>query len=332
MRMACLTNLGLTKLSSIRLACLTSLGISLGCLARLDSTQPRSSVACLTSLALLGLACLTNLGFTACPTPPPAIEIGTFNIRYANDNDGSNAWRHRRELVVSILKEGDFWGLQEALPSQVDELARALPEWKMVVRSRDKDSTTGEACPILYRADRWTLDPAASGTFWLSESPAEPGSRSWDAALPRICTFARFTPAAGGAGLTIFNVHLDHKGTQARLESAKLLAKRIAARAHADEPFILLGDFNCGPTSDPLKHLLADRSLALQDAWRVTHPDAAEQPTFNGWRERCEGERIDWILASSTLSVEHSAIDASKRDGRWPSDHAIVRARIRRRP
>lgn len=294
-------------------------------------------VACLTIDRLgflLGwtLACLSTPGSIAGAAPPSAIAVGTFNIRYANEGDGANAWRHRRELVVSILKDGDFWGLQEALPSQVDEIARALPEWKVVVRSRDKDASTGEACPIFYRADRWTIDPAASGTFWLSESPAEPGSRSWDAALPRICTFARFTPTAGGPGLTIFNVHLDHKGAQARLESAKLLAKRIAARAHADEPCIVLGDFNCGPTSDPLKHLLGDRTLGLQDAWRVVHPDAPEQPTFNGWGERCEGERIDWILASSTLVVEHAAIDASKRDGRWPSDHAIVQARVRRRP
>ncbi len=33
-------------------------------------------------------------------------------------------------------------------------------------------------------------DGAVPGTFWLSETSDVPGSRGWDAALPRICTYA----------------------------------------------------------------------------------------------------------------------------------------------
>jgi len=288
------------------------------------------------TMAGLIMACLTCLNSClapphAVPHPDPAapIEIGTFNIRYANDGDGVNAWSKRSNLVLSILNAGDFWGLQEALPSQVEQIARALPEWKMIVRTREKDPAKGEACPILYRADRWRPDPQECGTFWLSESPESAGSRSWDSSLPRICTFARFTSVSDARAITVFNLHLDHQGTRARLEAARLVAARIGARKHSHEPFVVLGDFNCGPSSNPIKHLLSEANLGLQDAWRVTHRDAAEQPTFNGWRERCEGERIDWILASPTLVVEHAEIDAAKRDGRWPSDHALIRARFR---
>lgn len=260
----------------------------------------------------------------------PPIDLGTFNIRYANDGDGANAWKHRREMVAAILKDGDFWALQEALPSQIADIARDRPEFKVVARTREKDPAQGEACPILYRADRWTLDASDTGTFWLSESPEIAGSKSWDSSLPRICTFARFTAKADeGASLYIFNVHLDHQGADARREAAKLVARRIAARKNADTPFVLLGDFNCGASSAPIKAILGDAPLAARDAWRVAHPDAPEQPTFNGWRERCEGDRIDWIFTAPSLAVERCEIDAARRNGRWPSDHAFVRARVR---
>lgn len=276
-----------------------------------------------------------------------SIRVGTFNIRYANDGDGPNAWRHRRAMVLGILRTADFWGIQEALPEQVRDIEQGCTEFKLLARSREADASKGEACPILYRADRWELDATEHGTFWLSETPEVAGSKSWDSSLPRICTFARFvaagvpevdaatargagerasdTPTAAPRAIYIFNIHLDHRGPAARLEAARLVAKRITARRHAD-PVILLGDFNCGPSSEPVRSLLGDAALGLRDAWRETNPEAAEQGTFNGWAEKCGDERIDWILFAGGLDVESAAIDADKREGRWPSDHAIVRA------
>ena len=257
---------------------------------------------------------------------PASIRVATFNIRYANDADGANAWSRRRALVLGILRDGDFWGLQEALPSQVREVAEGLPEYRVLARSREKDPAEGEACPILYRADRWELDAADHGTFWLSETPDEAGSRSWDSSLPRICTYGRFVAKSGARAIYVFNAHLDHQGATARLESARLVARRIAARRHAGDPVVLLGDFNCGPVSAPLQALVGGDAPLLRDAWRMTNPDAAEQPTFNGWAEACAGERIDHILFAGALDVESAAIDAARRGGRWPSDHAFVRA------
>lgn len=258
--------------------------------------------------------------------PDRAIRAGTFNIRYENDADGPDAWRHRRAMVAKVLAEGDFWGLQEALPSQVEAIRADRPEFGVLSRTRDADPARGEACPILYRRDRWTLDAEDSGTFWLSPTPEEPGSQGWDAALPRIATFARFTASDGGA-VYVYNAHLDHRGATARAESARLLVARIATRKRPD-PVILLGDFNCGPASEPLRLLLSDARIDLVDAWRTANPAVAETPTFNGFRERCEGERIDFILVSRALAPLESAIDHAKPGGRWPSDHAPVSARL----
>ena len=185
--------------------------------------------------ALLSLVIVLSLGLSARAGAEESIRVGSFNIRYANEGDGPNAWRHRRAMVLGILRTADFWGVQEALPEQVRDIEQGCTEFKVLARSREADATKGEACPILYRADRWELDPAESGTFWLSDTPEVAGSKSWDSSLPRVCTFARFTARKKGAddgaprALYVFNVHLDHRGEQARLEAAKLVAARILA-------------------------------------------------------------------------------------------------------
>jgi len=198
----------------------------------------------------------------------------------------------------------------------------------MVVRSRATNPAEGEACPILYRTARWALDADDHETFWLSETPELPGSKSWDASLPRIATMARFIETATGRALYVVNVHLDHRGAQARLESARLIARRLASRKHAD-PVILIGDFNTGPSSPPIRALLDDPALGLIDAWRAANADEPERSTFNGWAETCTGDRIDYVLTTKALNIDTCDIDDSKPNGRWPSDHAAVRAVLR---
>ncbi|MFM1824286.1 MAG: hypothetical protein RI967_2552, partial [Planctomycetota bacterium] len=229
--------------------------------------------------------------------------------------------------VVAVLREGDVWGLQEALPSQVAELERALPAFGVVSRTRERDPEAGEACPIFFRRDRVALDADDHGTFWLSPTPDEPGSRGWEAALPRIATWARLVDR-DGRGLYLFNAHFDHRGEVARRESARVLLARIADRRHPEDPVVLVGDLNAGPDSDAVRALLAAADPPLADAWRATNPAAPEQPTFNGWRERCEGARIDWILVSPGVAVDACTVDLRRPDGRWPSDHAPVVARL----
>ena len=282
------------------------------CIAR------RSSLPC----ALLVVASL----LAGCVAAPVDAEVGTFNIRYSNPRDGENAWPHRQELVFAVLREGDVWGLQEALPDQIDALRRALPGYTVLARSRDADPATGEACPILFRTANWSLDPDEHGTFWLSSTPEVAGSQGWDAALPRIVTFARLIDRDSGRALYVYNLHLDHRGEQARLESARLLASRVAARRHPD-PVVVLGDFNAGPTSAPLRALLESPDVTLVDAWRRAHPGAPERGTFNGW-DQLGDVRIDHVLVSEDVVVASCAIDVRRPDGRWPSDHTPVMARL----
>ena len=56
----------------------------------------------------------------------------------------------------------------------------------------------------------------AQGDFWLSEQPDVPGSKSWDAALTRICSWVRLRETATGRELVFANTHFDHVGVIAR--------------------------------------------------------------------------------------------------------------------
>lgn len=266
------------------------------------------------------------------PAPPAsALAVGTCNVRYDEPRDGADAWPRRRAMVVELLRGADVWGLQEALPHQIDALRADLPEFAFVARSRDVDPDRSEACPILFRRERWRLDPDDHGTFWLSETPAIPGSRSWDAALPRIVTFARLTDVATARSCYVFNTHFDHRGAEARLQSARLLARRIDARRHAD-PVVVLGDCNAGPDSPPLQALRAGVATGLVDAWRAANPGAGERGTFHGFGPEVRGERIDHVLVGAGFDVVACAIDDRRPGGRWPSDHLPVTATLRQRP
>ena len=284
------------------------------------------------------------------------VTVGTFNIRVDTAADGDNAWPHRIGMVEDALGGAEIWGLQEALPHQVRELSRRLPHMHALWRTRDADPARDESCPILFDQRLWALDPGDHGTFWLSDRPSVPGSKSWDSSLPRICTYARLVRRGSEpCAIYVFNVHLDHRGALARRESAQLLLQRIRTRAHPD-PVVVLGDFNAGPGSPPLQLLAAsdsepearDGSAAraaaatggtagsagsgsagpLVDAWRAANPGTPEQGTFSGWAAQANGPRIDFVLASPDVRVLSASIDSAQQKGRWPSDHLPVIAQL----
>jgi endonuclease/exonuclease/phosphatase family metal-dependent hydrolase len=284
-------------------------------------------------LALWVLAC----GMMACgraSEPEVVVRAMTFNIRYGTAEDGPNHWELRRELVFATLREQDydFIGLQEALPFQIEEIARALPDHEVLYRTREADPSAGEACAVFYRADRWQLDDRLQGTFWLSETPEAPGSRSWDSSLPRIATWGLFSHREHGARIFVFNTHFDHRGQVARERSAELLRERAAAEA-AGEPLLVMGDFNAGETN-PAIALLRQRSkagLELVDSFRLVRPDVAAVYTGNGWGSREEGEKIDAIFVPAGAEVLDAAILRPRFDGRTPSDHDPVTVALRLR-
>lgn len=265
-----------------------------------------------------------------------SFRVMSFNIRLPHQGDGINYWDRRRPLVASTIRyhEADIIGVQEAFRRQLDEMMTDMPEyaWFGVCRTDGsvRPDPDGEFSAILYRKDRFEY--LGGNTFWLSHTPEVAGSKGWDAALPRIVTWAKFRDVNSGKIFFCFNTHFDHKGEQAREESAKLLLQKVAEIA-GNEPVLLSGDFNSTDISKPYL-LLTDKqaTYGLTDAMYASKtPHHGPVGSFSG-RFTLPGvgnNRIDFIFIRNNITVLKHAILSDSWDGRLPSDHLPVLAEVR---
>jgi endonuclease/exonuclease/phosphatase family metal-dependent hydrolase len=267
------------------------------------------------------------------PTLAVAAEpmtVMTFNIRYGTAPDGDNHWTLRRTFLFDVVREqsADIVGLQEALDGQIREITEAVPGYAVVGVGRDDGRTAGEYSAILVRKDRFNV--AEAGTFWFSDTPAVPGSTSWGNRITRICTWARLIDRDGTA-FWFFNVHLDHESQPSRERSTELLLRRIDARAFPGEPVVVTGDFNVGEDNPAILTMLGAK--AFVDTYRVIHPDEKQVGSFSNFKlDSIDGPKIDYVLVQPGTDVLTAEIVRTARDGRYPSDHFPVVARIQLRP
>lgn len=263
-------------------------------------------------------------------TAASSLRVMTFNLRLDVASDGPNAWPHRRDRVAALIRfhGADVVGVQEALAHMLTELDARLPGFARVGVGRADGRAGGEFSAILYRTDR--LELLDSGTFWLSPTPEVPGSKGWDAAIERVATWGRFRDRRTGCVHVHLNTHFDHIGEQARQESARLIRRRLATLS-AGLPVLITGDLNANPTSAPYRIFtrdsIADAIAPLRDAYDVSR-DGHYGPgsTWTAFREIEPGQRIDYVLVSSSVPVLAHGVLTDRWDGRFPSDHLPVLA------
>lgn len=257
------------------------------------------------------------------------LKVMSFNIRFGTANDGDNHWDKRQELVAETIElfSPDLLGVQEALDFQCGFLRTRLSAHEFFGRSREQNPTSGEYCGIFFRTERFEL--LESGHFWLSEQPDEPGSKSWDSSLPRMVSWVRLRDRLSQDAEFVFaNTHFDHRGPEARLQSAILIRGRLIEGR--DVPFILTGDFNCGFQSEPYQALVGtpdETERQMRDSYLDIHPKPSGQDgSFSSWNGDTSGERIDWILHTGEFVTLNADIDHLQQQGRFPSDHFPVNA------
>ena len=275
-----------------------------------------------------------------------AIRVLSYNVRYANRGDHHDAWHDRRDAVGRLVRfhRPDVAAFQEPLPEQRDDLRERLPGYEFVGRGREAGGE-GEGCPVAVRSDRWEV--VESDTFWLSETPEEP-STGWDAAYPRIATWARIRDVDGGSELLVVNTHFDHVSARARREAARLLRERLPEVRKPDDaagqlPVVLVGDLNCTPGSDPHRILVGedsetrdgtvdestDGALTLRDAATAADLRHGPKTSLTDFARLIDGRRIDHALVSPELSAEAFATLTDRDDrGRYPSDHLPILVRL----
>lgn len=250
-----------------------------------------------------------------------SLRVMTYNIRYDNPGDGVNAWPNRIEKVTALIRKHnpDVIGVQEALFHQLQDLVRLLPDYSYTGVGRDDGKEKGEFSAILFRNSRFGL--LNDSTFWLSETPHVPGSKSWDATITRIVTKAKFYDKELKKDLVVFNTHFDHIGVQARFNSAAYLAGVVfGSRAHNEIPILVLGDFNCERSEMAYKNLITDD---LVD----TKPANDQTGTYCGFEVgKMECKAIDYIFHTKEWLLKNYFV-INDNDGKYyPSDHLPVMA------
>lgn len=272
------------------------------------------------------VTCLSVVG--AVYADPSPMRVMTFNIRYNNPGDGENAWPHRPGMVASMIRfhRADAVGLQEALKEQIEDLAARLPEYSWFGVGREDGVEAGEFSAIFYRTDR--LDLEKHDTFWLSETPGEP-SVGWDAALERIVTWGRFRDKVDGTVFYMFNTHFDHRGENARRESATLLKKRVKEIA-GRLPALITGDFNAKPGSEPVTILTTGNDRLTDTAAVSQHGHHGPAGTWSGFTSpgKPGDQPIDFIFMRNDVDVLLHGTLSDTFDGRFPSDHMPVLVEI----
>jgi endonuclease/exonuclease/phosphatase family metal-dependent hydrolase len=277
------------------------------------------------------------------------VRIISFNVRYATDTPfpGEEPWKVRCPKVCAQLRYTSarcrpvFICLQEVLRSQLDDILACLGEdWDCLGEGRDGNNR-GEFSPILYLKESWS--PLQYRTYWLSPTPDKP-SRGWDAALNRVVTVAYFKDDTGmdtDADVVVMSTHLDHRGEEARQESAKLLVKlahdwrsKFTIDKPLQTPVFLAGDFNSTPDGIAYQEIVRPGTgfKDLRDLLPKGERYGNDEITYTSFAGEEKQTRIDFIFALGlgdqdnfqTYAILPNVFD----DGVFLSDHRAVVADI----
>jgi len=235
-------------------------------------------------------------------------------------------------MVAEVIKsyKPDIIGIQEALKGQVADLQNALKDYSWFGVGRDDGKESGEYAVIFYRKDR--IDKQSGSTFWLSETPDVPGSKSWDAACNRIVTWIKLIYKPSGTEMYLYNTHFDHISELARENSAQLLLKRIE-QISGNDPVIVTGDFNSTESSKTYDILTNSPSGGSLKDTRKFNLKVLPEPsfTFIGFPYHPEKDNlIDFIFLKNDklFKVKKYQIITDNKKKKYPSDHLPVQVEI----
>lgn len=258
------------------------------------------------------------------------LHVMSFNIRYDTGKTKpgeADYWADRAPILTQFLKleQPTILGIQEGLYHQLAAVEAALPTHKMIGYGRDGGSN-GEYSSIFY-------DPARVSVlewdqFWLSDTPDLIASKTWGNNVTRIVTWARMVDRATNKGVRVHQ---------------HALRPPVRARPHQERR-------GHGHSRQDLREAPDDHHRRLQlrrpQERRLRHPRRLRRlqghvgphlpqahqgfGTFPGYKDPVVGgDRIDWVLASPSVTILEAAISMFRVRGRYPSDHAPVHALVR---
>ena len=254
-----------------------------------------------------------------------SLGVLTFNLRYAHATP-PDLWADRRPVVREVIERWspDVVATQEGLYEQLRDMEADLSGYRWIGLGREGGSR-GEFMAVFYRVER--LEPLEYDHFWLSDTPALIGSRTWGNTFPRMVTWIRFRDRRTGRDFIFANTHFDHQSQPSRERAADLLVRRAGTWDPA-LAVILAGDFNAPAGGNPVYETLVARGFV--DSWRAAgRPEGlGTYHGFQGVEAARGGARIDWILVRGAATTLAAEIITHQHDGQFPSDHFPVFARL----
>ncbi|OHW97997.1 endonuclease exonuclease phosphatase [Colletotrichum incanum] len=281
----------------------------------------KSSIAITLLLGAVGILCQTA-GLT--------LRLMTYNIRWATPVTGINEapWSTRRPRLAAQLnyetaaRPESLLCMQEVIEQQLLDISKDLgPSWAHVGVGRDDG----------VAPDTWGL--VENRTYWLSETPQVPGSKGWDAALPRIVTVASFKHVKTGLPLVYMCTHFDHQGQKARERSAELLvglAKEWESLSEGTTSVFLGGDLNIQPDNAAYQTLVTGDNMydtrdVVPQTRRTGHSKTYTAFTNINWDDTL----IDYLFVRKPAArgmkfLSHAVLPNQFDDGLYISDHRLV--------
>ncbi len=271
------------------------------------------------------IVALATMTFISCGKKNAPIRFANYNMRVITAADtAERAFTQREPFILKRISDHDFdiIGAQEVNDQMKASLMEKLAGTYSVVGEGRRADRKGEGAPIFFKTSRFEL--LDWGSFWLSETPDIPGSKSWDASVERIATWTKFLDKATGKKFFYINTHFDHRGPISRTMAANILLEK-ARELHDGLPVFFTGDLNTGSTTEAIA-ILSDNEL-VKDSYTSseTAPAGRKSPYYAYDFDRSDSDRGDYIFVPKDATVlSYACIDDDIRDREYSSDHCPV--------
>jgi endonuclease/exonuclease/phosphatase family metal-dependent hydrolase len=255
------------------------------------------------------------------------------NIRVALPEDDAigRGWSARKKSCLAIIKaqNADIIGFQEVLKVQADDLKKAMPDYgcfgfegpEMDVNPETYNGIAKNL--VMYAKKRYEM--LSAGCYWLSETPAIGGSKSWNTARARHVNWLRLKDKKTNKEFRVMAVHLDHKEQEARDKQGQMIVTE-SAQYLPDFPQLLIGDFNV-TAKNPVYGIIT--TGGWKDTYTEVYGDKEPGATFHNFEGAAyakakSGGKIDFIFTKGKFKTLSAKIIYDQYEGIYPSDHYFI--------
>lgn len=254
-----------------------------------------------------------------------SVSFMNYNVRY----DLETTERDPQGVMTTIAAEDpDVFGAIEVTDKWEAMLKSYFEsDYTYVSGKKNQNSASGEYLPIFFKTAKYEL--VEQGSKWLSKTPDRPSMYS-GAAHYMMYTYVVLKDKATGTRFMYINAHLEPYQTAAARKVRALQAEQLKAFIEKQSlPVICGGDFNAIPKEEPISILTTGGNLRYalnlaKDKLQTAGTMVSEDYTTLGVRV------YDYIFVSqSRVSVqEYKMIDNQDENGKYPSDHIPVSAKV----